>query len=151
MSDQTRIQRQHTPDTLVSNNLVPNKLIPTKSVGAADQKNSAAGDAVSSFSELLRARQGIASSGTPSNGDLRFSAHAQNRLQSRQIPFGAGELDRLQGAVQRAASKGSRDALVLMDDIAMVVSIANRTVVTVVDKDSLKQNVFTNIDSAVIA
>ena len=60
-------------------------------------------------------------------------------------------MDRLNGAVQRAAGKGSRDALVLMDDLAMVVSITNRTVVTVVDKESLKQNVFTNIDSAVIA
>ena len=60
-------------------------------------------------------------------------------------------LDRLNGAVQRAADKGSRDALVLMDNVAMVVSVKNRTVVTVVDKDSLKQNVFTNIDSAVIA
>jgi len=151
MSDQTRIQRQHTADTLVSNKIVPAK-VAAKNIGAADQqKKDVSGAAAGSFSELLRARQGIASSGTPSGGDLRFSAHAQNRLQSRQIPFGAGELDRLQGAVQRAASKGSRDALVLMDDIAMVVSIANRTVVTVVDKDSLKQNVFTNIDSAVIA
>jgi flagellar operon protein len=38
-----------------------------------------------------------------------------------------------------------------MDDLAMVVSVRNRTVVTVVDKEHLKQNVFTNIDSAVIA
>ena len=53
--------------------------------------------------------------------------------------------------MQKAASKGSTDALVLMDDLAMVVSVTNRTVVTVVDKESLKQNVFTNIDSAVIA
>ncbi len=60
-------------------------------------------------------------------------------------------MERLQGAVQRAANKGSRDALVLMDNLAMVVSVKNRTVVTVVDKDNLKQNVFTNIDSAVIA
>lgn len=60
-------------------------------------------------------------------------------------------MDRLKGAVQKAASKGSRDALVLMDDFAMVVSVTNRTVVTVVDKENLKQNVFTNIDSAVIA
>ena len=60
-------------------------------------------------------------------------------------------MDRLQGAVQKAAGKGSRDALVLMDDLAMVVSVTNRTVVTVVDKENLKQNVFTNIDSAVIA
>lgn len=104
-----------------------------------------------SFAEVLRARQGIAPIGAPTAGNVRFSAHAQTRLQSRQIPLEAAHLDRLQGAVQRAASKGARDALVLMDDMAMVVSIANRTVITVVDKDNLKQNVFTNIDSAVIA
>jgi flagellar operon protein len=61
------------------------------------------------------------------------------------------QMNRLEDAVQRAADKGSRDALVLMDDLAMVVSVKNRTVITVVDKESLKQNVFTNIDSAVIA
>ena len=60
-------------------------------------------------------------------------------------------MERLRSAVDKAAGKGSRDSLVLMDDLAMVVSITNRTVVTVVDRENLKQNVFTNIDSAVIA
>lgn len=83
--------------------------------------------------------------------ELRFSAHAQTRLQSRKISIGDAQMARLQGAVDRAASKGSRDSLVLMDDLAMVVSVKNRTVVTVVDSENLKQNVFTNIDSAVIA
>lgn len=110
-----------------------------------------------SFAELLRTRQGLAPSVAPSAapaisaGGVRFSAHAQTRLNSRQISLGASQLDRLDGAVKAAAGKGSRDALVLMDDLAMVVSVQNRTVVTVVDKANLKQNVFTNIDSAVIA
>ena len=110
-------------------------------------------DNISSFAELLRARQGVASgtAGAPDTEAVRFSAHAQTRLNSRRIQLDANHLDRLQGAVQRAAGKGSRDALVLMDDLAMVVSVTNRTVVTVVDKENLKQNVFTNIDSAVIA
>jgi flagellar operon protein len=110
----------------------------------------------------LRVRQGLAPEASPStsadataapssSGTLRFSAHAQTRLQSRQISLQQDDMERLQGAVQRAANKGSRDALVLMDNLAMVVSVKNRTVVTVVDKDNLKQNVFTNIDSAVIA
>jgi len=112
------------------------------------------GAAGSSFADMLRARQGVAvPSATPGAdaGTLRFSAHAQTRLQSRRIDLQAGDLNRLQSAVGRAASKGSKDALVLMDDMAFVVSVTNRTVVTVVDKDNLKQNVFTNIDSAVIA
>lgn len=109
----------------------------------------------STFTELLRAKQGVASTGSPGQalgtGAVRFSAHAQTRINSRQIALDNSHLDRLQGAVQKAASKGAKDALVLMDDLAMVVSVTNRTVVTVVDKDNLKQNVFTNIDSAVIA
>ena len=105
----------------------------------------------SSFADMLRVQQGIAPVAAPAAGALKFSAHAQTRLQSRQISLDSSHLNRLQGAVQRAAGKGSRDALILMDDLAMVVSVSNRTVITVVDKDSMKQNVFTNIDSAVIA
>ena len=105
-----------------------------------------------SFEDLLRARQGLAIPASPTTApELRFSAHAQTRLQSRNIALNPAHMDRLEGAVQKAASKGSRDALVLMDDMAMVVSVKNRTVVTVVDRENLKQNVFTNIDSAVIA
>jgi flagellar operon protein len=106
-----------------------------------------------SFNEILRAKQGIAP-GAPGRGSseaVRFSAHAQTRLHSRHIELEDSQLARLDGAVQKAANKGSRDALVLMDDLAMVVSVKNRTVVTVVEKENLQQNVFTNIDSAVIA
>ncbi|HLH79187.1 MAG TPA: TIGR02530 family flagellar biosynthesis protein [Chthonomonas sp.] len=110
-----------------------------------------------SFADLLRAQQGIApleptrSVGAPEVPGLRFSAHAQTRMNSRQITLEAQHVERLQNAVQRAEGKGARDALILMDNMAMVVSIKNRTVVTVVDRDHLKENVFTNIDSAVIA
>lgn len=107
-----------------------------------------------SFGEILRARQGVLGAAAPlldTVPEVRFSAHAQTRLQSRRIALDEAQMGRLQGAVQKAASKGSRDALVLMDDLAMVVSVTNRTVVTVVDRENLKQNVFTNIDSAVIA
>ena len=117
--------------------------------------NRAGGNAPPSFADLLRLRQGVSAPASPAaqpGADaLRFSAHAQTRLQSRHIDLQPAHLQRLQSAVGRAAGKGSRDSLVLMDDMAFVVSVTNRTVVTVVDKDSLKQNVFTNIDSAVIA
>jgi len=89
-------------------------------------------------------------------GKIRFSAHAQNRLLSRGIALSPQAVDRLSEAVDRAASKGARDALMLMpgasrgEDLALVVSITNRTVVTAVDGESIRENVFTNIDSAVI-
>lgn len=97
-----------------------------------------------SFAETLKQAQGIA-------GSLKFSSHAQMRIQSRQIDLGASDIQRIEGAVQKVADKGGRESLVLMDNTAFVVSVPNRTVITVVDKDNLKQNVFTNIDSAVIA
>lgn len=103
------------------------------------------------FSELLRAKQGIAPSQAKPTDALKFSAHAQTRIQSRRIDLDAARMERLQTAVQKAAGKGAKDALVLMDELAMVVSVTNKTVVTVVDRDNLKNNVFTNIDSAVIA
>jgi flagellar operon protein len=60
-------------------------------------------------------------------------------------------MQRLQDGVDRAAGKGARDAVVLVDDAAFVVSVTNRTVVTAVGRDQMKDHVFTNIDSAVIA
>lgn len=84
-------------------------------------------------------------------GKVRFSRHAEERMQSRGIAFSPQQLGRLEQAVAKAEAKGGRDSLVLLDDAALVVSVKNSTVVTVADKDGLKQNLFTNIDSAIIA
>ena len=102
-----------------------------------------------SFGEVLRDQ--LATNRAPAApAPLKFSAHAQTRLQSRDIPFGPEEVARLEAAVGKAQAKGSRESLVLMDGVALVVSVKNRTVITAVDAASLKDNVFTNIDSAVI-
>lgn len=82
---------------------------------------------------------------------LQFSRHALARVQRRGIELDAGTLGRLADGVSRAASKGSRDSLVLVDGTAFVVSVSNRTVITAVGSEQMKDNVFTNIDSAVIA
>jgi len=81
---------------------------------------------------------------------LKVSGHAQTRLQSRNIELDAAAWDRVMKGVDMAAAKGAKESLVLVDDAALVVSIKNRTVITAVDKASLKENVFTNIDSAVV-
>ena len=81
---------------------------------------------------------------------IRFSAHAQARLQSRGVSFDSGQMARLQSGVDAAAAKGSREALVLLDSVAMVVAVRNRTVVTALPHDETGPAVFTNIDSAVI-
>jgi len=82
---------------------------------------------------------------------VKFSAHANTRIKSRNIELTPEILGKLEKAVSGAASKGARDSLILMKDLAFIVNIPNRTVITAMDGDSMKENVFTNIDSAVIA
>ena len=84
-------------------------------------------------------------------GELKFSKHAQKRLASRNIELTPNDMEKISNAVDVARKKGARDSLVLMGDLALVVSVRNNTVITAVDENSSKENVFTNIDSAVIA
>ncbi|MEK6774410.1 MAG: TIGR02530 family flagellar biosynthesis protein [Bdellovibrionota bacterium] len=81
---------------------------------------------------------------------VKFSNHAIDRMRSRGISFKPEDMTRLNEAVGRAASKGSKDSLILMNDSALIVSVKNKTVVTVMDKSALKENVFTNIDSTIV-
>lgn len=97
----------------------------------------------SSFDQLLRSRL--------EQPDVRFSRHASERMQQRGIQMTPAQNERLNKAVSMADAKGGRDSLVLLDDLALVVSIKNQTVVTVTERDQMQNNVFTNIDSAVIA
>lgn len=82
---------------------------------------------------------------------LRFSAHALERIARRGIGVDETVLARLQEGVSRVAAKGGRDSLVLLDGTAFVVSVAHRTVITAVDREHMREHVFTNIDSAVLA
>jgi len=97
-----------------------------------------------SFDQVLRGTLG-------QSAPVRFSGHAVERLARRGIDVDPATTARLQAGVDAAAAKGSRDALVLVDGTAFVVSVANRTVITAVDPGSMKERVFTNIDSAVIS
>jgi len=82
---------------------------------------------------------------------LHFSRHATQRIEQRGMELDATRMERLHRAVDQAEAKGSRDSLILLDELALVVSVQNRTVVTAVDEASRKEHVFTNIDSVVIA
>ena len=82
---------------------------------------------------------------------LKFSKHAQQRLESRNIQLNEADLSSLEQAVDLAERKGAQDSLVMLRDLAFIVNIANKTVVTALDGKGATGNVFTNIDSAVIA
>lgn len=119
------IQNNRIADLLQSQQVAPQQ---KAAVNPADR---------SAFTELLENR-------------LKVSSHAQTRLQSRDIQLDQNAWERVLGGVDKAAQKGAKESLVLIDDIALVVSVKNRTVITAVDRANLKENVFTNIDSAVV-
>jgi flagellar operon protein len=83
-------------------------------------------------------------------GAMRWSAHAVQRLSQREIGITPEMQQRLEGAVDRLAAKGGRESVVLVDRLAFVVSVTNRTVITAVDQAGMRDQVFTNIDSAVL-
>lgn len=82
---------------------------------------------------------------------LRFSNHAQKRLQTREISLTDDGLARLSSAVDKAEKRGGRESLVLMDEMAFIVNIRERLVVTAMDARSRGEGVFTQIDSVVLA
>jgi len=89
--------------------------------------------------------------------NLKFSHHAQTRLESRNIQLTDEDLKQLSDAVDLAGQKGSQDSLVIMKNVAFIVNVKNRTVVTAVVGNSSPgagedpgSSIFTNIDSAVL-
>ena len=84
-------------------------------------------------------------------GRVRFSAHAQQRLAQAAVHLNPQAIAKLEAAVDKAGQKVGKESLILLDDLAFVVSVKNRTVITAVDADRMADNVFTKIDSVVIA
>jgi flagellar operon protein len=82
---------------------------------------------------------------------IHFSKHAAQRLEARAIAISEDTVQRLERGAARAAEKGARASLVLVDDLAFIVNVRARTVITAVDGAHRQGNVFTNIDSAVLA
>ena len=105
---------------------------------------------------------GAARSGTKSFADVledkqkeaavpKFSKHAVNRLSERNIEISDGLMERLSAGMQAAGQKGINESLVMVDQLAFIVNVKNQTVITALDGNDTDQNVFTNIDGAVIA
>ncbi len=115
--------------------------VPVGGVGGLQEKPPFELPEGNSFQDVLKAEL----------GDVKFSKHAQERIQSRSMELSDNDKMQLQKAVSLAHEKGSQDSLVFLRDMAFIVSVKNRTVVTAIDKEHLRENVFTNIDSAIVA
>lgn len=85
-----------------------------------------------------------------SQDEVKFSKHAVKRLQDRNVELSQKDLNRLNDGVGKARNKGVKEALIMMDNKVFVASIKNNTIITAAVDDQLKENVFTNIDGAVI-
>ncbi len=85
-----------------------------------------------------------------STSELKFSKHAAARLDERNIELTDEQSLRLEEGVQKASAKGITDSLVLVDTLAFIVNVPNQTVVTAMDQTESDENIFTNIDGAVI-
>lgn len=86
-----------------------------------------------------------------SNGNIKFSKHALQRLEQRKIQLSTQEVNKLHNAINKAAEKGIKETLIIMDNKAFIASVPNRTVITAATGNQLKENVFTNIDGAIFA
>jgi flagellar operon protein len=82
---------------------------------------------------------------------VKFSKHAELRMQARNIDLTQTQRDKINSAVSLAQQKGVKDSLVLLDNMAFVVNVNSKTVITAVNSNELKENVFTNIDGAIFA
>lgn len=83
-------------------------------------------------------------------GEYRLSTHARARVKSRNIHLTDDMVTKLDKALKNAEQKGAQDTLVLLSDLAFIVNVPHKTVVTAMDGKSIRENVFTNIDSTVI-
>jgi flagellar operon protein len=81
---------------------------------------------------------------------LKFSNHAVERMSQRGMTFSPEQMTKIENAARKASEKGSKETLIFADDSALIVSLKTNTIVTVMDKNALKENVFTNIDSTVM-
>lgn len=98
-----------------------------------------------SFGEILKQKQSVSD-----NSALKFSKHASMRLQSRNIELSTEQQKRLETGARKAEAKGMKDSLVIVDSYSFIVNVPNKTVVTAMDQTESEENVYTNIDGAVI-
>jgi flagellar operon protein len=104
-----------------------------------------------SFEEVLNKTRSIAEILTENkSSELKFSKHADSRLAERNINLSDEQMERLKEGANRAGAKGIKESLVILDKYSFIVNTKNNTVITAMDQDYEDENIYTNIDGAVI-
>ncbi len=84
------------------------------------------------------------------NSKIKFSSHAMERIKRRNIKITQTDMKNIENALKKAEQKGAKEALFVGTNFSLIISVKNKTVITAIDEESMKNNIFTNIDSAVI-
>ena len=116
----------------IDTNYIPPLIRPGQPAAGRSQK---AGEG---FQEQLKKVSGV-----------KFSGHALERLEGRSLSLGQDQLQKIENALDQAEQKGARETLLICENLVLVASVDNRTVITAVGQEGLKDRVFTHIDSAV--
>ena len=109
-----------------------------------------------SFTEILSRQKSIdeliadRTEETVVSGGIRFTKHADARLMQRNIRLTDEQMTRLEEGTRKASDKGIKESLVLVDDLAFIVNTDKKMVITAIDQNSSEDNIYTNIDGAVI-
>lgn len=126
--------------TIINNNLINPSLVNTVKKPEPITNNKISNTNNKTFKEIFDNKA--------ENANISFSKHASMRLNSRNLQLSNAQIKRVEDGIKRAEEKGIKDSLVLVDNIALLVNIKNKTVITAIDNNSEK--VYTNIDGAVI-
>lgn len=126
--------------TIINNNLINPNLVNKVKKPEPIINNKISNTSNKSFKEIFDNKA--------ENANISFSKHASMRLNSRNLQLSNAQIKRVEDGIKRAEEKGIKDSLVLVDNIALLVNVKNKTVVTAIDNNSEK--VYTNIDGAVI-
>jgi flagellar operon protein len=121
------------------------RLIPAQNDAALKTSEAAGPGAVGiGFKDALKEKMDA------SSAKLQFSKHASARLSDRHIDLSEQDIERLSRATDKAAEKGAKDALMMLGNLNLIVSVNNRTVVTAMQAGDVGDAVYTNIDTAVV-
>ncbi len=137
-------------ETIQQNNFLSMNQLTNQYLSKPQKPTSTVNEAGLSFQELLQSKSLQQMGQATQAGELKFSKHAAVRLADRNIELSSEQLERLNDGAKKAGQKGIRDSLVIVDELAFIVNIPNHTVVTAMDSTETNENVFTNINGAVI-
>lgn len=81
---------------------------------------------------------------------ISFSKHAQNRAAERGIQVDDALMDQLADSVERAQAKGATNILAFDATRAFIINVPHGRVITTMSQEEMEENIFTNIDGAVL-